>query len=103
MTKGRPRPGMTDHQGMTMYRADLVRDLLEPMLSDDMEVTSVPWSDEAGEWIVTVWDRDGVAVVDIFERNQAFTLRRIGGRRTIVGLDVTLDAVPDLVAQVVTG
>ena len=59
--------------------ADRLRDAVEPLLPDRMEVTSVPWSEHPkSEWIITVWDADGEPVFDVFNVGRGFICRKVG-------------------------
>jgi hypothetical protein len=60
--------------------ADRLAGALEPLLPPGMEVTSVPWHNEGprDEWIVTVWDEDGVVLFDVFNVGRGFVCRKVG-------------------------
>lgn len=62
--------------------ADRLRDVLEPMVPNGMEVTSVPWHEPSErpktEWIVTVWDADGEPLFDVFNVGRGFVCRKVG-------------------------
>lgn len=92
---------MSDHEGMNEHSAAHVRDELEPLLPE-FEVTSVPWNSERGEWIVTVWDADGLPLIDVFEVPAAvlgreYVLRRVGRKRRLVGTAATVADIPAVV------
>ena len=42
----------------TERTASALADQLEPLLEPEFYLTVVPWRDEDGEWIVTVWAKD---------------------------------------------
>jgi hypothetical protein len=86
---------MTTHDGMTENAADGLRDHLEPLLPE-FTLTSAPWRNDDGEWIVTVWDETETARLNIFDRGR-FVVRRASGARRQIGGAIT---VPSLVAEV---
>lgn len=79
---------------MKMHEADYLREELAPRLPD-FEVTAVPWADDEGEWIVTVWD-EGEALLDVFENYGTYTLRRVGAG-AVLGKTKSLARLPKLV------
>lgn len=82
-----------DHQGMNTHSAGRLQGDLEPLLPDYV-VTSAPWRSERGEWIVTVWDEDDTPLIDVYERGGRYLLRRVGGRRRLVGDVASVAEIP---------